>query len=216
MNAKKIGLVGHSEGGIIAPIVASRSKDVAFIVLMAGTGVNGEELLRAQAAGIARAMGVGEAAIARNRGVQERMNAIVKQESDPKVREARMKELRETLGAPGKSAAMDGQFAAAISPWFRFFLMYDPAPALRKVTCPVLAINGERDLQVPQDQNLPAIERALKEGGNRDYSIVKLPKLNHLFQTSETGSPAEYLKIEETIAPLALETMSDWILKHAR
>jgi pimeloyl-ACP methyl ester carboxylesterase len=205
----RIGLIGHSEGGMIAPMVAVRSKDVAFIVLMAGTGVNGEELLRAQASGIARAMGAGDAAIAKNSAVQDQLNSIIKKEADPQVRAARMKELRESLGLPE-----NGQFAAAATPWFRFFLMYDPAPALRRVTCPVLAINGELDLQVPPDQNLPAIEKALKQGGNRDFQVIKLPKLTHLFQTSQTGSPAEYSKIDETIAPVALETISDWILKH--
>ena len=94
--------------------------------------------------------------------------------------------------------------------------MYDPAPALRKVTCPVLALNGELEVQVPASLNLPAIEKALKAGGNRDYEIVKPPKLNHLFQTSQTGSIEEYGKIEETIAPLALETMSLWILRHTQ
>jgi fermentation-respiration switch protein FrsA (DUF1100 family) len=92
--------------------------------------------------------------------------------------------------------------------------MYDPGTALRSVSCPVLALNGELDLQVPPAVNLPAITKALEEGGNRDYAVVKLPKLNHLFQTSQTGGPEEYGKIEETIAPVALETISGWILRH--
>jgi len=102
----------------------------------------------------------------------------------------------------------------AATPWFRYFAMYDPAPTLAKVSRPVLAVDGELDLQVPVDLNLPAIERALKAGGNRDVTIAKLPKLNHLFQTSQTGSPTEYGAIPETIAPIALDTISDWILKH--
>lgn len=99
------------------------------------------------------------------------------------------------------------------TPWFRYFLTLDPRPALRKVKCPVLALNGENDLQVPVNENLREIEAALKAAGNKDVTIVRLPKLNHLFQTSETGLPGEYGKIEETFAPVALKTIGDWILK---
>src|SRR5262249_29678562 len=138
---------------------------------------------------------------------------IVKQEPDRNMREQRLKELRQKLaaGMQGAAITLDAQFKAAASPWFRFFLLYDPTVALRKVTCPVLALNGELDLQVLASRNLPAIEKALEAGGNRDYKIVKLPGLNHLFQTAKTGAPDEYGKIEETIAPIALETVSDWI-----
>jgi fermentation-respiration switch protein FrsA (DUF1100 family) len=108
------------------------------------------------------------------------------------------------------------QVQAVMTPWMRFFVTFDLATALRKVACPVLALNGERDLQVPPDLNLPAIDKALKAGGNHDYQIVKLPKLNHLFQTSQTGAMDEYARIEETIAPGALETMSTWILRHTQ
>jgi hypothetical protein len=100
-----------------------------------------------------------------------------------------------------------------LSPWFRFFLSYEPKGNLSKLKIPVLAIDGENDLQVPPKENLAAIESALKKAGNKNYKIVEFPKLNHLFQTSETGSPTEYSKIEETIAPIALSTISDWILE---
>jgi uncharacterized protein len=198
----KIGLIGHSEGGVIAPMVALRSHDIAFIVMMAGTGVPGDEILMAQIEAISKVAGVPAATIAKNLDAERQILDIVKQESDPKVREARLR-------------LTPAQLQAVMSPWFRFFVMYDPAPALQKITCPVLALNGELDLQVPASLNLPAIEKALKAGGNRDYEVVKLPKLNHLFQTSQTGSIEEYGKIEETIAPVALETMSAWILRHA-
>ncbi|NLJ80926.1 MAG: prolyl oligopeptidase family serine peptidase, partial [Firmicutes bacterium] len=104
------------------------------------------------------------------------------------------------------------QLAQITSPWFRFFQTYDPLPALTKVTCPVLALNGSKDLQVPPKENLAKIEEALKQGGNENYKIVELPDLNHLFQTAETGLPNEYILIEETISPIALEIMGDWIL----
>ena len=101
-----------------------------------------------------------------------------------------------------------------ILPWFRYFLSYDPRPTLMNVRVPVLAINGEKDLQVPPKEDLEGIEQALKDGGNRDYKVVLLPSLNHLFQTSRTGAPSEYAEIEETIAPVALQTMGDWIVAH--
>jgi hypothetical protein len=100
-----------------------------------------------------------------------------------------------------------------LSPWFKYFLIYDPRPTLSKVNCPVLAINGEKDLQVPPKENLKAIEEALIAGGNRNFIIKELPGLNHLFQSAATGSPDEYARIEETISPVALELISDWILE---
>jgi fermentation-respiration switch protein FrsA (DUF1100 family) len=110
----------------------------------------------------------------------------------------------------------DAAAQALTSPWFRFFLTYDPATALRAVKIPTLALNGEKDVQVPFKQNLPAIEAALKAGGNTDATIRSLPDLNHLFQTSKTGLPSEYAQIEETIAPVVLEAIADWILARAK
>jgi fermentation-respiration switch protein FrsA (DUF1100 family) len=208
----KIGLIGHSEGGMIAPMVAARSRDVAFIVMMAGDGVPGDEILMAQIELLSKAAGVPADEIAKNLELERQVLAIVRQESDPKARGARLREWKEK-SAPEMPAA---QLQAVMTPWMRFFITYDPVTSLRKVTCPVLALNGELDLQVPPDLNLPAIEKALKAGGNRDYQIVKLPKLNHLFQTSQTGAVDEYARIEETIAPVALDTMSGWILRHTQ
>jgi hypothetical protein len=105
------------------------------------------------------------------------------------------------------------QTKTLLSPWFRFFLSYEPKENLEKLKIPVLAVNGEHDLQVPPNENLAAIESALKKAGNKNYKVVEIPNLNHLFQTSVTGSPTEYSKIEETIAPIALSTISDWILR---
>jgi fermentation-respiration switch protein FrsA (DUF1100 family) len=105
------------------------------------------------------------------------------------------------------------QVRTMVTPWFRSFLTLDPSEYLRKVTCPVLALNGEIDLQVSSKQNLPAIARALEEGGNRAYTIRKFAGLNHLFQTAKTGAVSEYAQIEETMAPLVLETISQWILQ---
>ena len=109
---------------------------------------------------------------------------------------------------------IDQQIQVVMSPWFRYFLTYDPRPTLQKVKCPVLALDGELDLQVPPKEDLDAIAAALKQGGNKNYKTVQLPKLNHLFQTCKTGSPAEYGTIDETIAPVALDTIGDWIVSH--
>jgi hypothetical protein len=180
-------------------MVASRRSDVAFVVLLAGMGVVGEQLLYHQGERLLKAFGRPPEAIAAQRKTQEQVFSLLKQESDPAVIDAKLGALRKAL--PGSLV------------WLRFALAYDPAPALRKVKCPVLAINGELDLQVDPDQNLPAIEAALKEGGNKDVTIAKLPKLNHLFQTAKTGLPAEYSQSEETMAPVALNTISEWIGK---
>jgi pimeloyl-ACP methyl ester carboxylesterase len=222
INRKQIGLIGHSEGGLIAPIVASRSSDVAFIVLMAGPGLTGEEILYLQAALIQKANGASDKAVAINRQVQQAIFAVLKVEKDSAVAEKRIRESVSTImaqmtegerKAAGGDAAIEAQMKPMLSPWFRYFITYDPKPVLSKVKCPVLAINGEKDLQVPPDENLKAIEAALAAGNNKDFKAAKLAGLNHLFQTCTTGSPSEYQKISETMSPAALELMSDWILK---
>ncbi len=212
-----IGLAGHSEGGVIAPMAAVQSSDVSYIVLMAGTGVNGEQILYAQAALIARAAGASEAAIAENRERQRRIFEVLKTEDDPERAADRMGAI---LGGPdrgGTESARDQIIEAEVqrvnSPWFRFFLTYEPAAMLEQVTVPVLAINGEKDLQVPHEVNLHAIEAALQRGGNTRYEVHALPDLNHLFQHAETGAPSEYQAIEETWSPEAMELISGWILK---
>lgn len=224
IDPKRIGLIGHSEGGIIAPLAATKSPDIAFIVLMAGTGLPGEEILYLQGALIAKVAGADDAAIAENRKVQERIFAILKSEKDPLEAEKKFKALRDEMVAAmteeekkaGGAGRLEAQLKAVNTPWFRYFVTYDPKPTLSKVKCPVLAINGERDLQVPPRENLAAIESALKAGGNKDFSAIMLPELNHLFQKAATGSPGEYGRIEETISPTALKTISDWIVKHTR
>lgn len=103
-----------------------------------------------------------------------------------------------------------------LSPWFRDFISYDPKVALREVKCPVLALNGEKDLQVPPKENLAAIEQALQEGGNISYQIIELPNLNHLFQNAKTGAINEYAQIEETISPKALEVIGNWVIEQSQ
>ena len=204
-NKSRIGLIGHSEGGMIAPMVATRSKDVAFAVLLAGPGVTGEQILYEQAATLAQSQGATAEQVAQARAQQESIYRVLKSETDVAV-------MRDRIRAISGDAAAQ----ALTSPWFRFFLTYDPATALGKVKIPILALNGEKDVQVPFKQNLPAIEAALKAAGNPDVTIWPFPNLNHLFQTSKTGLPNEYAQIEETMAPVVLEMIAKWILPRAK
>ena len=210
VNPHKIGLIGHSEGGMIAPMVAARNRDVAFIVMLAGIGVPGDQVLVAQGAAIQIANGKSADEAAKNAVKEREMLALVETEKDPAVLE---KELKEKMAGQVPDAQIGLQISEITSPWFRYFLTYDPATALRKVTCPVLALDGSLDKQVLPSQNLPAIRKALEEAGNKHFEIDELPGLNHLFQTAKTGSPLEYAEIEETMSPVALEKIATWIAK---
>ncbi len=203
IDAGRIGLIGHSGGGIIAPLVAARRRGVAFVVLMAGTGLRGDEVIVDQVIASAEAEGIPRAAALEAGRTQRRVEDIIMQGYD----DAALKDkLRPILGA--KTDAVVPQFT---TPWHREFLIYDPAPALRKLTCPVLALIGEKDVQVLPRRNLPAIRKALQEGGNRRFQVRELPGLNHLFQAARTGAVSEYAQIEETISPLALDAIAVWI-----
>ncbi len=209
VDKRRIGLVGHSEGGVIAPMVAARNKDVAFIVMMAGTGVPGSEVILEQMQAIAKAGGVSGEKLAAATEDERAVLALFKTEKDDAVL---AQKIRERMTGKMPEGVLNMQLQALQGPWIRYFVEYDPATALRKVTCPVLALNGEKDTQVLPKQNLPVIRQALTAAGNQHFEIVELPGLNHLFQTAKTGSPVEYGQIEETMAPLALDKMATWIL----
>ncbi len=213
IDPKRIGLVGHSEGGIIAPLVASQSKDVAFIVLMGGPGVPGYKIILSQLALIDKAAGESDTAINAALSMEKRLLDIVITEKDSVRAVGKLRYVLETENA-ATAAAAEASVGQLLSPWYRSFLSYDPNPVLRKVKCPVLALWGSKDLQVSPSENLPAVERALKSGGNKDFKVVEIPGLNHLFQDAKTGSPNEYVQIEETFSPAALKVMGDWILEN--
>lgn len=219
----RIGLIGHSEGGLIAPMVAGRSDDVAFVVLLAAPAVTGEKILYDQSVLIGRASGAGEEQLQRNRKLQEEIFAILKSDIDDAQMQSELRELFSAAGGElteeqraaaglGSEAAIDAQVASVLNPWFRFFLIYDPGPALKELKCPVLAMIGSKDLQVPPKENLEGTAEILKAGGNSDFTTEELAGLNHMFQTAESGALTEYGQIEETMAPRALEMISDWIL----
>ncbi|MBX2870470.1 MAG: alpha/beta hydrolase [Saprospiraceae bacterium] len=214
----KIGLIGHSEGGIIAPMVAARSNEVAFMVLLASTGVSGKELSLQQAQSLRTFEVPDEDAFM---AFNERAIDIAASQEDLKVIREKLSKHYNSV-RPAMSAMMpEGtdldafirqQVLQMTTPWSRFFYNYNPAEELAKISaCPVLSLNGTKDLQVLADVNQGAIKLALKKAGNKDVTIKKVENLNHLFQECETGTMSEYGQIEQTFAPQALRMISDWI-----
>jgi uncharacterized protein len=215
-----IGLVGHSEGGLIAPIVADGNADVAFLVLLAGPAVDGETILISQGRAINAAAGVPAAQLDAEEAQQRRLYVCFHSPdaadagADAGVVTAAALDtcLRQELRAAGLSdAEMAPTLAQLESPWIRFFITYDPAPALRRTQVPVLALNGSLDLQILASVNVPVMQAALAEAGNPRSSVSELPGLNHLFQHALTGAPGEYGLITETMAPEVLERVAEWI-----
>jgi len=211
VDSQRIGVVGHSEGGLVAPLLASRDASLAFVVMLAGPGVRGDRLLVEQQALLARARGVPEAAIEKDRAMNRALFAAMVEE--PTLEAARTKAGLILAEAERKGDLPAGLGAAALerfgTPWFRELLAYEPAPVLQAVRQPILVLNGERDLQVPADLDLPPIRTAL--AGNPRAVVQEMPGLNHLFQTAQTGGTQEYGQIEETFAPAALDTIAGWI-----
>ena len=223
IDKSKIGLIGHSEGGIIAPIVAANSKDVDFIVLLAGTGIRGDQLLLLQQELVGRARGMNETDLEKTKQVSKGAFDLILQIEDTDSLKLQLTHyLRQTLGdypantlpeGMTEAAFIDNQVTQLTSPWMYNFIKYDPSLILEEVSCPVLAINGEKDLQVPSAVNLKAIEKALERGNNTNVTTKELANLNHLFQECETGSPDEYAEIEQTFSPMALDTVLNWLKK---
>lgn len=224
----KIGFVGHSEGGLIAPMVAARNPDVAFVVMLAGPGVSGKEVILKQSEAIMKTMKATPADIKRSHDSQLKIigavEAVIRKNPnnpDPAKLVAALKKETDALIAslPGPQQAeaqknrgmVDAQVQQYATPWFRYFLTYDPRPTLQKVKVPVLVMNGEKDVQVVATQNVPEVEKALRAGGNQRVTVRMMPGLNHLFQHAITGSPQEYGTIDETFAPEAIKEITAFI-----
>ncbi|HEX5263113.1 MAG TPA: alpha/beta fold hydrolase [Phenylobacterium sp.] len=212
IDSARIGLIGHSEGGMIGPMVAVADPKIAFVVMLAGPGVPTRELLAAQREAVGRTAGLSTDAIARNERVMGQVEEALAEEKDWDQAKADAAKVLVEAGMPAGSAEMT--IKQLSSPWYKWFIAYDPRPVLAKVRAPVLALNGDKDVQVVSKQNLPAIRAALK--GNPAATVVEMPGLNHLFQTAQTGGPAEYARIEETFAPAALKLIADWVIEHTR
>ena len=213
INQKKIGLAGHSEGGTIAPIVANSNKAVAFIVLLAGTGLPGDAILLLQKALIERAEGVSEKEIQEGQIANKGAFEIVKKAKTTEQLKTDLTAYYQNM--PKDSMPPEAEINAMISqlknPWMQYFIKYDPATALEKVKCPVLAINGAKDLQVPPTENLAAIKTALAKAKNKKVTTILFPNLNHIFQECTTGSPNEYADIQQTFSPTAMKIVLEWI-----
>lgn len=211
VDQRHIGIVGHSEGGLIAPLVAAKDPAVAFVVLLAGPGVRGELLMLEQTARNAKDGGMPDAQIAQQRLFYQALFGAIA--STPDLMLSREKASVVVADATKNGALPAGMTPAAIAgfttPWFHTFLRLEPGAALRAVHQPVLALNGALDFQVPPAIDLPALRMAL--AGNSRAVVKEMPKLNHLFQTATTGGGDEYAVIDETFAPIALNTVSDWI-----
>jgi fermentation-respiration switch protein FrsA (DUF1100 family) len=214
INAKKIGVIGHSEGGIVGPLAASRSSDIAFVVMLAGTGVTGEQVMYLQAELIAKASGATDADVAKNRVFQEELFKVARSDQDETMALETFRADWQKAHGSAPSPVLESQLKSVLSPEIRSFAFYDPAESLRKVKVPVLALNGSRDLQVPPSQNLPAIAAALRAAGNTDFETIELPGLNHLFQTCQKCTVGEYGTLEETFSPKALDVMGEWLARH--
>ncbi|CAN5809124.1 alpha/beta fold hydrolase [soil metagenome] len=234
VDPERIGIVGHSEGGLIAPLVATGrtgtivpAEAVAFVVLLAGPGEDGGAVLLQQAEAISRVMGMPEEGVEQMLRFQRDMQAILRNEDDAEVRNASLEALLRSVmegmdpqarveqGIPAgqEEAWVAAQLGTMTSPWFRSFLLLDPRPALSALEVPVLGLFAELDLQVLPEPNRTAMAEALKRAPTDDATLLVLPGLNHLFQTAETGAPSEYAAIEETFAPAALDAIRTWILE---
>lgn len=217
INKTKIGLIGHSEGGIIAPMVAAKLKNIRFIVLLAGTGIRGDKLLLLQEELIGRASGISETKLQKTKTINKGAFDIIIKSPNNKTLKKDLTNYFKTDTASEKPAGLNAdefinlQIQQLTNPWMIYFIKYNPAIALEKVKCPVLAINGANDLQVPAKINLEAIKKALTKGGNKNVTIEELPNLNHLFQECKTGLPNEYATIDQTFSPTALANIIKWI-----
>ena len=217
VDPERIGLIGHSEGGIIAPMVAAQSSDVAFIVLLAGTGIPGSEIVVMQVELLSRATEP-EEEVQKAVALQRKLVDVVRDASLSKaeIGDGIRAVLLDTASEDGEEIGetrIKSTIEQLTNPWIRFFFAHDPAPVLEEVKCPVLAVCGTLDLQVPYEINLETIGQALARGGNADYEVHAFEGLNHLFQHCETGQVTEYGKIEETFAPEALDYVTNWITK---
>ena len=223
IDRSKIGIIGHSEGGMIAFMLASSQKDIAYIVSLAGPGVDGKTVLLEQSDHIARLSGAANAVLEDNRNVMSRVyDIMIAHESYEDWKEETLEFTssyysEKLIGAyseedieQGKSNLMASITEAAYA-WMRYFVMFDPGPLFASIKSPVLALNGEKDCQVLPETNINAIKNGLINAGNTDSKTMILPGLNHLFQNCETGLPNEYGTIEETFDQLTLDIISDWI-----
>ena len=227
---RRIGLFGHSQGGIVAPLCASQSDEVSFIISLSGTGLPGDMIFFAQQKAVSRAEGAMEVEWQEDLGSLRKFVGLIRSRAErtdlePVVRAMISRQIdRQTRGMGSaiekKASELESKVDCILSgyntPWFRSFLDYDPRPALAKVKCPVLLVFGELDLQVSAEENRQAMVQALLQKSHNDFSIKTFPGANHLFQTAVTGSPAEYERLRKEFVPGFLDFISAWISQRIR
>jgi pimeloyl-ACP methyl ester carboxylesterase len=229
VDKEKIGLLGHSEGGMIAPMVADERKEVKFIVLLAGPGVPGADLLEQQSEAISlsdgRTPAEAKAGSSLTRIILDEVNKNLDSATTIKNIRMRIDAWAKTIDTATlakiqsrNNLAADELIRQAMSQlggkWFRYFIAFDPRPYLQKLHCKVLALNGSKDVQVVASYNLAGIRSSLQKSRSPEYDVIELPGLNHLFQSCQKCSPSEYSDLEETFSPTALETIDKWLLKN--
>lgn len=223
----KIGLIGHSEGGMIAQIAAvNNPENISFMIMLAGVGIPGDELILLQSEIIARLEGRPEDEIQRAIKNQGKLVSLLKSDKSNDEIESEIRQIinesftdlseLNNVTRENFDKIIDAQIKTVMSDWYRTFLAFNPSDYLEKIQIPVLALNGGKDAQVPPKENLSAIEKALIKAGNKNFKVIELKGLNHLFQTSETGSISEYGKIEETFSENALDEMINWLKEITR
>lgn len=228
---KKLGLIGHSEGGMIAPMVATSRKDIAFLILLAGPGIKIDQLMAEQNAAILKSSGISQKSLDAYIPVYKKLMQIMVSDTDS------LKVVRESLALLDKwklttdssivrelglaNIAAERNMVSTMvkvinGKWFKYFIAFDPEPYLKQLTGKVLALNGDKDIQVIAGPNLAGIEAALKKSKVKSYAVKSMPGLNHLFQTCNSCTIEEYSQIEETFAPAALKVITDWINKEVK
>ncbi len=231
VDKKKLGMLGHSEGGMIAPMVATQRNDINFIILLAGPGVNIIDLMAAQSAAVAKSAGLSDAAVNQIAWLYKKSVPAILNTSDTAIAHANVKKINEAWASGQPDSILseldfstpedrDRHVVEMIqgfnSPWFKYFIAFDPAKYLEKLKCKVLALNGNKDIQVISSQNLPGIEASLKKAGNKQFEIVEMPGLNHLFQECSSCTVEEYAKLEQTVSPKLLEVITQWLNKNVK
>jgi pimeloyl-ACP methyl ester carboxylesterase len=212
VDSKRIGLLGHGEGGLVAPMVAVKMPQIAFLVLIGAPGVNGEQILLEQTERSEKAAHIPEEQISADKEIGSMLYKMVREGKTPAQLSATLNSLPEDERV--FAAHWQPQVQRMNSPWLHWFLSYDPAKVLQQVKCPALAIDGEKDMQLNPERNLNAIKAALARGGNHDVTVHLFPGLNYLLQPAKTGLGWEYETIKETIAPDALNLIGNWIAQH--
>lgn len=209
VDAERVGLIGLSEGGLVGPMVHTQHEPLAFLVMMAGPAVPGRDILVEQTALMAEAQGASASAVDSMRTTQQRMLNAAQSTPDSAAVADTLRTLFEAQGVPEEQR--ETQIERLTTPWFTFFLKYDPQPVLTQLDIPVLALFGSKDLQVPPEQNAEIMRNALGESASPNATVEVIDGLNHLFQPADTGAFSEYSQIETTMAPKALQRVSGWI-----